>query len=737
MKLRREIANMEQNSNFSYVEYLASKQIKFATTATKIKHMLEAYKASNGNSFADSFKNLHTYINGVDSPAPVFFTLLSSFETDIKSFDTSVTGLYDIVLKTFTEVIDTKIEKKKQAVVDKAKSSIGTPDYAKYDEELKDVNIFETVLICKPNQHDRDLFKNFILVGEQVAYLQNNTMSLIYTDKDSNKLNMGISEYSKDDSLYDMICKDLSPMYEKYMTILQARLAGLDKEVIENSVREGNCGIIEDIFLNDIPTCFRKIVRVKSVWKKIGDNVVLDKFIAKPLKSYGQMNTLEFTEFLKYLTNNFKDMTAGCLKKQEKYVNWSNDFKVKSVSTWILPTEEEWKNATLPKCWDNFLTPKASKRLLARVFFYLGAIQDANNKAQQALVISDEGQTGKGTLTRLLKEILPPKSFGYITNKSLQDTDDFGLSNCDVQDNHIICISEYDGKSLCTNKGKAAIGGDTLTLNVKNRHSIQWDTYGIKFFITSNEGCVLKEHSYRRRIIPVTFKQTHKMKDNFSEADLSTLRETGRQFLNFCYKIYMTCPFKSKSGEYIVMNAEQEKQFLADGDLKISDKERLVKAFSQDEEIQDYFYVGDYEDSEDNIEFENMFRELFEETGSEDDYIESREVQKLIAEWCDGSGNLGLFDLKRIGNNVSEIQTRGKGTQWWKFLQFLKTTCCKYKTKMGKEKHKYFVGIKKRIHSYADMIDTTTRASKISDLSANDEADKLFGTLDTNNDLYT
>ena len=31
------------------------------------------------------------------------------------------------------------------------------------------------------------------------------------------------------------------------------------------------------------------------------------------------MNTLEFTEFLKYLTRHFKDMTAGCLEKQEYY----------------------------------------------------------------------------------------------------------------------------------------------------------------------------------------------------------------------------------------------------------------------------------------------------------------------------------------------------------------------------------------------------------------------------------
>ena len=49
---------------------------------------------------------------------------------------------------------------------------------------------------------------------------------------------------------------------------------------------------------------------------------------------------------------------------------------------------------------------------MQRVYYYLGAIQDAHNYAQQALIISDKGQTGKGTLTRLLKAILPKKAFG-------------------------------------------------------------------------------------------------------------------------------------------------------------------------------------------------------------------------------------------------------------------------------------------------------------------------------------
>jgi hypothetical protein len=491
-----------------------------------------------------------------------------------------------------------------------------------------------------------------------------------------------------------MICKDLAPLYEKHMNKLKSELAKLDIEALETSVEEGNFGVIEDIFLNEIPSSFRHIVKIKSCWKTVDKTQYLEKFVAKPLKAYGEMNTLEFTEFLNYLTRNFKRMTAGCLQKQDRYLTWSNTFQDKSVSTWILPTEEEWKNAVLPECWDKFLTPKCSPRLMQRVYYYLGAIQDASNTAQQALVISDNGQTGKGTLVRILKRILPKKSFGFIPNSSLQDSDQFGLSNCNVQDNHIICISEYDGNSLCTNKGKAAIGGDTLTLNVKNRQSIQWDTYGTKFLITSNEGCVLKEHSYRRRIIPVTFKQTHKMQDNFTPAQIDELVNNGKAFLTYCYKVYKTCPLGTSAGEYLVMCPDHEAEFIKNGSLNLNDEQRLIKAFANDQEIQEYFYVGDYSDTEESIDFENMFNELYTVTGNESDVISSKQVQKDIRNWCDLNDNLQLFGLKKIGEVVTQIPMSGKGTQWWKFLQYVRTTACSYKTKFTNGKReKCFVGI--------------------------------------------
>lgn len=712
----------------NYNDYLKSKEITINTSALKLKRMLEAYKKDPSH-FTTAFKGLYVSEKNTKLDISEFLSMILDWKDSIVSFDTSVKNNYDLITKIFESIITKKEEAKKSIKSVKVNESLSVPDYIK-SYTYEDVNLFETVLNCKPNEHDRKLFNNFIIVGDQVAYCHEDSIKLINTDLKNEKLEIGLQDYSKDDSLYDMICKDMAPLYENYMNILKTKLAELDMESLELSVEEGNYGVIEDIFLKDVPTSFRHIVKVKSCWKYVDKNKFLDKFVIKPLKSFGEMNTLEFTEFLNFLTRHFKKLTAGCLIKQDKYYNWSNDFEHKSVSTWILPTEDEWKNAKMPECWDKFLTPKASPRLMQRVYFYLGAIQDAHNYAQQALVISDAGQTGKGTLTRILQSILPKKSFGFVPNSAFDESNSFGLSNNNVYDNHIICISEYDGKSLCSNKGKAAIGGDTLTLDVKNRHSIEWNTYGTKFIITSNEGCSLKEHSYRRRFIPVTFKQSHNMKDNFTEEQINELKKEGRNFLNYCYKIYKTCPFGTKSGEYMVMCPESEQEYLKSGKLE-DDTQRLIHAYTRDDEISEYFYIGDYTDSEDYIEFEGMFNTLFDVTGNDSDELDSRKVKELIIEYCKANKQMALFDLKKTGIDTYEINTRGKGTQWWKFLQYVNTTNCKYKTTTsninGKlTKVKKFIGIRlaNNYNSASTFIDNLTTNDK-----EIDDSDSFFTEL--------
>ena len=665
-----------------YLEFLRSKNVQVTTSELKLKRMLEAYKGDP--QFLVAFKNLFTKRDGEDLTPQMFYSFLSDNIDTLKIIEDK-NDIQDIIIGMFDEIITSKNSAKVAIKSKKAADAVNLPAYVqKY--EYKSISMFESVFTCKPNVHDRALFENFIIVDNMIAYVHDGSVSIIKMDLNNEQLMIGINEYSKDDSLYAAICKDLSPKYEMYMNALKQKLAVLSTEDINEQIEAGNFSPIEDIFINDIPSCFRHIVNVMACYKSLENAMVLEKFVVKPINSYGCMKTLEFTEFLTYLSRHFKTMTAGCLYRQDRYYTWANDLSHKSVSTWKLPTEEEWKHAKIPTNWKNFLENKAAPRLMARVYFYLGALQDASNRAQQALVISDEGQTGKGTLIRLLRRLLPPNSMKFVTNSCFTDNDKFGLSTVNIEDAHIVAITEYDGKSLCTNKGKAAIGGDDITLDVKNRASITWHTEGVKFIITSNEGCALKEHSYRRRIIPVSFKLTHSMKNNFTDEELADLLSTGKEFLNFCYKVYKECPLRTNSGEYLVMCPEHEKEYLLHGTLP-DDKVRLIKAFSKDDDIAQFFDVGDFDDYEDNVEFTNVFNDLLEYSEDENDRVSSIdlgvEVYNYIRSFVMKDQKLyyelvSLFDIKTYKDDIAPTIDR-KGRQWWKWSQFIANQGCRKK----------------------------------------------------------
>jgi hypothetical protein len=699
----------------NYSEFLKSKNIRITVSAIKIKHMLEAYMYDP--EFLTAFKNL--YVTRDDEKlSPQMFL---AFITDNMQLLSQINGkmdIKDIVKDLFTEIIHTKTAMKAEIKTKKATDAVNLPGYVqKYD--FKTISIFDSVFNCKPNVHDRTLFENFLIVDNMIAYMHDGTVSIIKMDLSGEQLMMGINEYSKDDSLYATICKDLAPKYEAYMNSLKRKLAILSTEEINDSIESGDYSPIENIFINDVPSCLRHIVNVVACYKTLDSASILDKFMVQPIKSQGNMKTLEFTEFLTYLSRHFKTMTAGCLQKQDRYYTWSNDLSVKAVSTWPLPSEEEWKHAKMPENWKNFLENKASPRLMLRVYYYIGALQDAKNRTQQALVISDEGGTGKGTLVKLLNELLPKNCMKFITNACFSDSDRFGFSGVNVEDAHILVINEYDGKSLCTNKGKTVIGGDDMTLDVKNRSSITWHTQGLKFIITSNEGCVLKEHSYRRRIIPVSFRLTHKANESFTDEELEALKETGKEFLNYCYKIYMQCPLKMPSGEYLVMCPEHEKEYLKTGELPDS-KIRLIKAFSKDDEIAEFFDVGDFDDYEDNVEFSNVFNDLLEFSNDSNDRVSSIEMGERVYNYiCDFMKKemmteyhelISLFDIKTYRDEISSGIDR-KNKQWWKWSQYiLNQGCKKVKYKDGDKVVNGWSNLKFRDYPYATTkrIDKTT-----------------------------
>lgn len=174
----------------NYTEYLKSKNITVQTSAKQLKKMLEDYKA-NSSSFVNSFKNLKCKEeNNELQPADLLSKALD-WKESISEFDKTVKTNYDMLVNIIQSVIDTKDTNKEIIREKKIKESLEVPDYVK-TFEYKDVNLFETVLQCKPNKHDRELYKNFVIVGEQVAYSHNDTITLINTDLKNEKLEIRI-----------------------------------------------------------------------------------------------------------------------------------------------------------------------------------------------------------------------------------------------------------------------------------------------------------------------------------------------------------------------------------------------------------------------------------------------------------------------------------------------------------------------------------------------------------------
>ena len=681
----------------NYTEFLKEKNVHVSTSAIKLQHMLASYVLEPTN-FKKTFEKMFWTRDGGDNqPGGQFLSFIGDNLKSIQSFDPKATTIFEAIKHCFTEIIESKKVLKTEFTKQKVADSIALPDYIKIGKrnyEDFDVEIFRTTLQITPNKFDKELYKSFTSIKNTIVYSCDDTVYTISTNLKGEELCLTPADYGSDPNcLYNKITKDMATNYEWYMNVLKTKLAMITQEDLDAFVADDiKVAPIESIFINDIPTSFRKIVKIKARFDKLNNNFVFSKFIVLPLNGYGgAMPTLAFDDFFQYLMKNFVQMTKGAVRTQKEYLTWSNDWNSKAVSTWALPDADTLKNAAMPKCWHDFLDNKASPRLMSRLYFYLGAIQDASNTAQQALIISDNGGTGKGVIINVLNSILPERSLCYLSNHSLSENDTFGLSSANVQDSHLFVLTEYDGESLNGQIGKALIASDPMTLNVKNRSSLYWSPKGNKFIATSNAGCSLKENAIRRRVIPISFTRHHSVKDNFSNEQLNQLKLTAKDFLNWCYKIYLECSLKNKKGEYIVMNPEQEKAFLKTGELEMNEDHRILKAFSEDEEISEHFSVNDFSNSEANTDFQSVIDNLYERTNDDKDVIWMDDMRNNILAYMEIHPEYRYsFNAKEIGGVICMARK-----DWVPFNAFMRSSGYHNKNvRRGKNSPKAWVGLK-------------------------------------------
>lgn len=534
----------------------------------------------------------------------------------------------DAIADFLDKVADEKKATKTRIHEEQAQSAPVTADYTIYGlkKEKEAIELFNCIPVIKPNKHDKALMSCFAIMGNAVVFKANGHCYRLMTKTGNGRPQIVFSAGdSGSEGVINEITSALSLQYERYMRLLQTKVGQLEEYPDDDEVNEDGSDPrhpIEDIFLNDVPTIFRHIVEIRKTYKKDSEDSKVKHFQHyRVYAKRGVVNELTVSSFVEWLAANWTRASREILERSPKYLVFSNDPQQAelSVHRFIIWPEAEWRKAEIPESWDEIFGVKASPRLLHRLYFFIGSLLDARNSAQQYLAISDPGQTGKGLLIELLTETLQnitgTNMIIHLDNSVFKDDNQFGLSSLQVWNYRIGVVDEYDGRSLNTNKSKAIIGGDHRSLDMKFADSVDWDTKQFRLIAPSNNGFVLRQHSLRRRCIPITFKATHSSIDNLNDSDKKRLVDDGEAFLKFCWRTYMESPMRQRDGGYFVCCPEDEELyrkgefFVPSGEINPKtgepilkpahdDKMRYLRAFSHDPEISAFYTVDDYEDSD-------------------------------------------------------------------------------------------------------------------------------------------
>ena len=564
--------------------------------------------------------------------------------------ETNVNAMADLI----DQIAAEKSATKKRIHNEKAIAATVNADYTVMglSKSKDNVEIFNCVPVIAPNKHDRKLMSCFAILGNAVVFKANGHCYRLMTKTSNGKPQIVFAAGdSGAEGVMNEITSALALNFELYMRRTISRIAELEEYPDDDESQHP----IEDVFLNEVPTIFRHIVDIRKTFKADSEDGRIKYF--QNYRVYAKksaVNELTVSAFVEWLASNWIRASRDILERSAKYLVFSNEPDELAVHHFCIWPEAQWRKATIPESWDNIFGAKASQRLLNRLYFFTGSLLDARNCAQQYLAISDPGQTGKGLyveiLTAVLGNLMGTNMIVHLDNSVFKDENQFGLSSLQVWNYRIGVVDEYDGRSLNTNKSKAIIGGDRRNLDMKFADSVDWDTKQFRLIAPSNNGFVLKQHSLRRRCIPITFKATHSSKDNLNDDDKKVLIEDGEKFLMYCWRVYQESPLRQRDGGYFVCCPEDEELYLS-GKWEVEsdevnpktgehllkpvhdDKMRYLRAFSKDPEISAYYTVDDYEDSEITEGF-NQFVDRYCDISEDDEsYMRVCDFMDLVVEY--------------------------------------------------------------------------------------------------------
>ena len=568
----------------------------------------------------------------------------------------------------------------------------------------KPEQLFRTTTSLKTNSADLDFFANFRYTKDgQLLYKDiNGKLYFVFQSIKGLDFKNELGA-SGEDNLWPMLERDLGVKYDHYCRLANVAWTKADEstnleEIFTGMTFDG----IDETYM--IPTFMSNVIAPQPIYRKGADgSMQFDHYRAVSIGP-----KLLFQDTMDLLSQKWKDWTKGMIKQADGWKNFSNTDEW-ATNCYHIP--KDWDSAEMPDSWRDFFEGnggKASPRILDRVYFFIGSCLDATNYNQQCLMICDSGGTGKGEMTRLLREIMPDGLAGDITNEALANSR-FAVFSHGIYKHHLLFLSEYDGSKANTELFKNLTGGDVISCEVKNGESFNFNAAGMKMILTSNRVCYTKEQSVRRRIIPVVFRRNFAIGQDLSEADKIQLRKDGPDFLKYCYKRYMKSPFRTASGGYVVLNREQADEYIKNGrkfDPSTDYETLLLKAFSADDELCDertrWFKCGDYsEEGHLNDGYEDIYDALFEfEAGVN---LTVRDVKNSIQELCfrsmpelrceldfDSEGNWQSMKTKKNADFIAFME-KTKGHNWGKVARVCGivdriVTNIKYKEKTNEDR---------------------------------------------------
>ena len=639
-----------------FYEYFRTVGFTVKSSSKDIKKAADALRKDPG-SFRKHLTKLRFAITDGDEVADTWDAAknwLKDHAEDIKrdikfEYEENTNVIADMLEKIAAE----KESVKKRIKEETAEAAPTTADYTIIGlaKDKDTVELFNSVPCITPNDSDRDLMSCFAILGSARVFRANGKCVRLMTKTSLGKPQIVFSAGDTSaEGLYSDITAALAMKYERYMRLLQKKVAALP-EFPENDEQHP----IEDIFLNEVPTIFRHIVDVKKTYRHEAGEDGKDRKFFRCYAVYAKKTAvpeLTVDAFVEWLSANWLKATRGILKQSPKFKVFSNDPSEMAVSHFVIWPEEEWRKAECPDSWKYFHAGKCSERLMHRHDFYIGSLLDANNTAQHSLVCSDPGQTGKSTdadiVTTVIDTLVHANISVHLENEVLKDGNQFGLGSSRPWNYRIAVVNEYDGKSLNSSNGKSIIGSDTKTLQMKNMDAVEWDPSQFRLIVPSNNGCVLMSHAVRRRFIPTTWKGTHSSMDNMSAEDKQKLIEDEKLFLDVKFFV--------PTGEVNPISGKPIMKPVYD------DKARILRAYSKDPEISTYYTVDDYEETEITEGFNKFVEKYCDEADNDDDgyTMQFQDMADLIVAYADVDQSLfatfgDALKVKKFGSESKLI----------------------------------------------------------------------------------